>query len=124
MEPSERRPDEDQPRPLDTVEKWESRMREFGMMDVTWAHTGPNPGREPGLVFSLRDQCGVRHRFRIPAWSAREIVETFNDYLARYECVCHSDKSSGMPSSPVSTPQESENVCPPERSDAAPPGQP
>lgn len=71
----------------------------------SWRNTTPvdDSADEIGIGFETRD--GIV-RLRLSVHSAIRLAGSVTDYINSYACRTHSDTSSGMPSSPVSTPEE------------------
>lgn len=103
-----------------TPEQWLQRQRRAGMMDVTCDCLMRSGADRDAIVLGLAGSDGAVHRFHMPAGDAARMARDILDLVAaHYPCEGQSPRSSGMPSVAVSTPLDSEKVCPPERSDAA-----
>jgi hypothetical protein len=74
---------------------------------ATWRNSTPSDGGAIGLGFNLADGRVVR--LRLDLESARHVQETLVVFLGT-QGRCHSDKSAGIPSSAVSTPEEGAKV--------------
>ncbi len=84
---------------------------------ATWRGT---TGNDVMVGFSLDLEDGAVSRYVLDPVDALNLCITLLDRIQR--CLSHSDRSPGMPSVAVSTPQEGVKVCPPARSSAAPDG--
>lgn len=87
--------------------------------EAKWRNTLPVFDQFIGVGFTR--STGEDIFLRIPLESARHLAQSILDgfYIHLGGTFSHSDKSSGIPSSPVSMPKEIENVCPPDKSSAA-----
>lgn len=87
--------------------------------EAKWRNTLPIFDQSIGIGFTT--SAGEDIFLRIPLESARHLMQSIIDdfYIHLGGTFSHSDRSSGIPSSPVSMPEERENVCPPDKSSAA-----
>ena len=77
---------------------------------ATWRNTLPIDDTA-NIGLGLETTNGEILRFSLDAESAKHIAETFAEYLADFQKRrCQRDKSLGMPSDAVSTPDGVENV--------------
>jgi len=84
---------------------------------MVWSAILPYLSHKDQIALSFRREDGPVVRMVLSGSDARLLAKYLVDYMA-----CHSPSSAGRSSVEVSTPLESENVCPPTRSSSAPQG--
>lgn len=84
-------------------------------MKATWRHTHPVDHATQTMQIGLVVDDGFVLRLDLDVSGAKHLAESISDYLS----LAHSERSSGIPSVPKSTPDDGMNVQPPDASSAA-----